>query len=53
METKGPEIVIAILRKEHKSMGSNAYTMGESLNCMIPLENSLFLFSIASSTYTI
>ena len=33
-------------------MGSNAYTMGENLNCMSPLENSLFLFSIASSSYT-
>lgn len=53
METKGPEIVIAILRKEHTSMGSYAYTMGENLNCMTPLENSLFLFSIASSSYTI
>lgn len=52
METKGPEIVIAILRKEHTSVGSNAYTMGENLNCMSPLENSLFLFSIASSSYT-
>lgn len=53
METEGPEIVIAILRKEDTSTGSNAYTIGESLNCMIPLENSLFLFSIASSTYTV